>query len=52
MLRNIFKFILESNGTVGVFFRTSGVLFHIDGPMKESAFCPMLVFQNGKINFI
>ena len=34
-----------------VFLRTSGVLFHIDGPMKESAFCPMLVFRNSQINF-
>ena len=34
-----------------VFLRTSGVLFHIDGPMKESAFCPMLVFRNRQINF-
>ena len=33
------------------FLRTSGVLFHIEGPMKESAFCPMLAFRNGQINF-
>ena len=34
-----------------VFLRASGVKFHIEGPMKESAFCAMLVFRNGQINF-
>ena len=34
-----------------VFLRTSGVLFDIEGPMYESALCPMLGFRNGKINF-
>ena len=33
------------------FMRTSGVLFHIEGPVKESAFCSMLVFRKGQINF-
>ena len=42
--------MLESINAVG-FLRASGVKFHIEGPMKESAFCAMLVFWNGQINF-
>ena len=42
--------MFESINAVG-FLRTSGVLFLNEGPMKESEFCPMLVFRNGQISF-
>ena len=34
-----------------VFLRTSGVLFHIERPIKGSVFCPMLLFRKRQINF-
>ena len=43
--------MFESINVVG-FLSTSGVLFYIEGSMKESAFCPVFVFQKEQINFI
>ena len=34
-----------------VFLGTTGLLFHIEGPMKESVFCSELVFRKRQINF-
>ena len=42
--------MFESISVVG-FFQKSGLLFHIEGPMKENAFCPVLVFREVKNNF-
>ena len=45
------SFMFESISAV-VFLRTSGVLLQIEGPIKNSEFCPMLVFRKRQINFI
>ena len=42
--------MFESINAAG-FLRISGVLFPIEEPMKESAFCPVLDFPKGQINF-
>ena len=42
--------MFESINAVG-FFENLWGLFDIGGRMKQNAFCPMLVFGNGQINF-
>ena len=42
--------MLESIKAVGL-FQTLVSFNSIEGPIKESAFCPMLVFRYGQINF-
>ena len=42
--------MFENVSVIG-FLRTTAVLFHIEGPMKKSAFCLVLVFQKGRVNF-
>ena len=43
--------MFASFNAVGFFENLWGFI-HIEGPMKESSFCPILVFQNGKTQIL